>query len=282
MLNQACPDLPHGARSRVLPHDTQQARVIRTPNRTAGYHIVEFQRWEGGPDTVVRLNARASFLKPAPLPSTNAAVGAGAAQHIPRDAVVDAKPVRTSLRRAVKAEKRGGSVDEDEAGDEQLAVARIGRIKGKAEVDEADGLEVGEEEEEDEEDRGGGDSGVGVAANSMSDVTAMPKEGEPLDDPRKPMCIPVGTRVVLVHRPPAGKPNSSKVKASALVGKTVRQRMALFPCLLAHVLLRHYSEVFLGCLIREGERDWGWGILNCSKSYKMGVSPADKGSRRAW
>lgn len=207
----------------------QQARVIRTPTRTAGYHIVEFQRWEGGPDTVVRLNARASFLKPAPLPSKNAAVGPGATQNIPLNAAVDAKPVRTSLRRAIKAEKRGGSVDEGEAGDEQLVAARTGRIKGKAEVDEADGLEVGEEEEEDEEQRGRDSSGAGVAANSMSDVTAMPKEGEPLDDPRKPMCIPVGTRVILAHRPSGGKPSTPKFKPSALVGKTVRLRMARIP-----------------------------------------------------
>lgn len=210
-------------------HDARQARVIRTPARKVGHHLVEFQPWEGGPDAVIRLNARASSLKPAHVPSKNAAVGTGAGQNIPSDAIVDARPVRTS-RRAVKAVTRSGSVDAGEVGKEQpAAVARIGRGKGKVEIDESE-MEIGEEEEEDEQEgQGDEDSRVGVATKAMLDVTALPKEGEPLDDPRKPMCIPVGTRVILAHRPAAGKPSGSKVKASALVGKTVRLWKTLIP-----------------------------------------------------
>lgn len=179
---------------------------------------------------MVRLNARASFLKPARLESNSAAVGAGAAQNIPHDVVADARPRRMSLRRAVKAVKRSGSVDAGEAGDEQPpSPAGIGRGKGKEEMDERDEMEISEEEEEEEEEgEGDEDSGVGVTAKALSDLTAMPKEGEPLDDPKKPMCIPVGMRVILKHTPASGKPSGCKVKASALVGKTVRQRRRLF------------------------------------------------------
>lgn len=185
---------------------------------------MEFRHWEGGPDTLIRLNARASFLKLAGLPSENAAAGSGVMRNVTHDTAVDAKPVRTSLRRAVKTVKRSDSIDATGAGDEQPATPTgIGRSKRKASVDERDEMEVGGEDEEGQ-DEGTGDMGSdAVASKAMSDFTAMPKEGEPLDDPRKPMCIPVGTKVILAQRPAAGKPSYSKVKASVLVGKTVRQ-----------------------------------------------------------
>ncbi|CAN0511266.1 unnamed protein product, partial [Ectocarpus sp. 12 AP-2014] len=50
------------------------ARVIQEPTHRMGqrYHLVEFQPWEGGPDTVVTLRAKAKLLKPAPLDSVSA------------------------------------------------------------------------------------------------------------------------------------------------------------------------------------------------------------------
>lgn len=155
------------------------------------YHLVEFQPWEGGPDTVVTLRAKAKLLKPAPLDSVSAPAvvsdgrdsgvstdggsasarlstarvestpaGAGAAQRVSRKTVAATRPRRRSARGAIKATKQSVSVDAGEAGGEQppLATARVVKREGKGnEEAEEDDMEVDVEGEEEEEEEEGGE-----------------------------------------------------------------------------------------------------------------------------
>lgn len=270
-----------------------------------GYHVVELQPWEGGPDTVTTAKFRASFLKPAhpkatgncaaggsaagdsanggpvekgPVDAEGAAEGIGAAQDVPHEAEAEAeaeaafnaKPAKRSLRSAARVAKSGGgSAGEAEDEQQQQQQPRGGIERGEVEgnepidqwgdmemdEDEADQVEEEKEEQEQEgEEDGGegkeaeeeeekeeeedaeqakkaeqedeaeeGDLGVGVAAKSItSDPMAMPSEGEPLDDPRKPSLVPVGTRVILTKPLSAAAARLIKANSSDLVGKTVR------------------------------------------------------------
>ncbi|CAM9149606.1 unnamed protein product, partial [Laminaria digitata] len=77
-----------------------------------------------------------------------------------------------------------------------------------------------------------------VDADEPLDVAAMVEAGEPLDDPLKPLVVPVGTRVILIE-PTSSKPRGGSVSGADLVGKT-----AVVTKMATHCTGPRYHDVF--------------------------------------
>lgn len=232
---------PEPSIPRCFPRRAGQAVVVKAPEYLNGprYHLVEFQPWDGGPTTVVRMNARAAMIQLAPpeLVTTAvvaaaaaasagaeiaAAAAAAAAAEQEEEGVVSSKrgvPTRKSARNmerksyadlggAAAGDGRGRSVErEKDAGDrvgmdeEEEAEWEEEKVEEAGEQGgEREGEKTADDEEKEDEEKETEQEGEEETAQTEVQRTAKRKRSRKRNKSEEgPSLIPAGTKVIMTQ-----------------------------------------------------------------------------------